>query len=111
MDYIGQSTRSMRARHLGQRGEIRSGADGLGRHFLENHGQGVNLKNENVFEENIMKHFTLAIIASEEPDKPWTEKRFDQLEGDFQKIFMTIGYSGCLNIRDENIRRNRINGN
>ena len=28
VDYIGQSTRSMRARHLGHRGEIRSGADG-----------------------------------------------------------------------------------
>ena len=30
VDYIGQSTRSMRLRHLGHRSEIRSGADGLG---------------------------------------------------------------------------------
>ena len=46
----------MRARHLGHRGEIRSGADGLGNHFLENHGQGFNLKNEELFEEDVMNN-------------------------------------------------------
>ena len=61
-DYVGQSTRTMRARHIGHRSEIRTGADGLGRHFLEKHGQGINLKNENLFEENVMKHFKLTIV-------------------------------------------------
>ena len=64
----------MRARHLGHRSEIRTGADGLGRHFLENHCQGLNLKNEDIFEENIMKHFQLTIIASPEPGQHWTNK-------------------------------------
>ena len=32
-------------------GEIRSGADCIGKHFLEKHGQGFNLKNEELFEE------------------------------------------------------------
>lgn len=107
VDYVGQSTRSMRARHLGHRAEIRSGADGLGRHFLEKHGQGLNLKNEEVFEENIMKYFKLTIIASVEPGKPWTQKRLDQLEGNFQKNLMSMDYNGGMNIRDETVRRNR----
>ena len=53
----------MRARHLGHRSEIRTGA-----------------------EENIMKHFQLTIIASVEPDQPWTNRKLDELEGRFQKI-------------------------
>ena len=97
----------MRARHLGHRAEIRSGADGLGRHFLEKHGQGLNLKNEEVFEENIMKYFNLTMIASVEPGKPWTQKRLDQLEGNFQKNLMSMDYNGGMNIRDETVRRNR----
>ena len=71
MDYIGQSTRSMRARHLGHRGEVRSGADGLGRHFLE-HGNGSDLKLDHIFEDKVMKHFNMTIIASVKPGNPWT---------------------------------------
>ena len=37
--YVGQSTRTMRQRHLGHRSEIRQGSDGLGVHF-RNHGMG-----------------------------------------------------------------------
>ena len=59
-----QTTQKKRKRHLGQTGEIRSKANGLGRHLLDNHGQGLNLKNERVFEEEIQKHFKLRIIAS-----------------------------------------------
>ena len=91
----------MRARHLGHRGEIRAGADGLGRHFLEHHGQGFDMKNEKLFEENVMKHFSLTIIASVEPGKPWTQARLDQLEGKFQKNLMTMDYNGGLNIQDD----------
>ena len=82
----------MRARHLGQRGDIRSGADGIGRHFLGHHG-----------------HFSLTIIASVEPRKPWTQAKLDQLEGKFQKNLMTMDYNGGLNIRDD-VKRRRIVG-
>ena len=105
IDYIGQSTRSMRARHLGHRSEIRSGADGLGRHFLDNHGQGLNLKSEEIFEQNVMKYFELTIIASVEPGHPWTNRKLDELEGKFQKNLMAMDYNGGMNIRDEVKRR------
>ena len=108
VDYIGQSTRSMRARHLGHRSEIRSGADGLGRHFLEQHGQGLNLKNSDIFEESVMRYFSLTIVASVEPGKPWTQDKLDQLEGRLQKNLMTMDYNGGLNIRDEVKRRRKV---
>jgi hypothetical protein len=108
VDYIGQSTRTMRARHLGHRAEIRSGADGLGKHFLEQHGQGFNLKNDELFEEKVMKHFSLTVIASVEPGKPWSQSKLDQLEGQFQKNLMTMDYNGGLNIRDEVKRRRKV---
>ena len=82
VDYVGQTTQTMRKRHLGHRADIRAGADGLGEHFLSKHGVGKDLKNENVFENEVMKHFNLTIIASVEPGQPWTLRRLDQLEGD-----------------------------
>ena len=39
----------MRKRHLGQRAEVRAGADGLGEHFLNTHGVGLNLKDDKTF--------------------------------------------------------------
>ena len=75
----------MRKRHLGHRAEIRAGAD-------------KNLKNENVFEFEVMKHFNLTIIAL---------RRLDQLEGDFQKRLMCMDYNGGMNRRDETVRRRR----
>ena len=65
---------------------------------LEKHGQGINLKNENLFEENVMKHLT--IVASVEPAKPWTQNRLDELEDRLQKNLRTMDYGG-INIRDE----------
>ena len=46
VDYVGQTTQTMRKRHLGHRAEIRAGADGLGEHFLSKHGVGKNLKDD-----------------------------------------------------------------
>ena len=106
MDYVGQSTRSMRARHLGHRGEIRSGADGLGRHFLA-HGQGFDLKSDEVFEEKVMKYFHLTSIVSVEANKPWTQTRLDELEGMLQTQLMTMGYNGGINLRDETHRKRK----
>ena len=108
MDYIGQTTQTMRKRHLGHRAEIRSGADGLGKHFLS-HGLNLNLKNDMIFEEQVMKHFQLTIIASVEPSKPWTQQNLDRLEAKFQKNLMTMDYNGGINIRDET-KRNRTVG-
>ena len=98
IDYIGQSIRSLRARHIGHRSEIRTGADGIGRHFLEKHGQGLDLKNEKIFEDNVMKCLTLTIIASVEPNKPWTKTKLNELERKFQKNMMTMDYNGGMNI-------------
>ena len=92
---------------MGHRGEIRSGADGLGRHFLECHGGGPDLKNEAVFEAEVMQHFSLTIIASVESGKPWSQNRLDELEGKLQKNLMTMDYNGGMNIRDEVRRRRR----
>ena len=61
-----------------------------GKHFLEKHGQGFQLKNEEQFEENVMKPFSLTIIANVEQGKPWSKVKLGQLEGQFQKNLMTI---------------------
>ena len=103
MDYIGQTTQTMRRRHLGHRGEIRSGSDGLGKHFLS-HGQNLDLKNERIFEENVMKYFELTIIASVEPGQPWSQQNLDRLEAKFQKNLMCMDYNGGINLRDESKR-------
>ena len=104
VNYVGQTTKTMRQRHLGHRSEIRSGADGLGRHF-KNHGAGLDLKNEKVFEDNIMQYFDLTIIGSVEPGKNYTQKNLDRLEGMLQKKLMCMDYHGGMNLRDENNRR------
>ena len=57
------------ARHIGHQSEIRTGNEGLGRHFLEKHGQVINLKNKNLFVETDMKHFKLSIGASQTLDR------------------------------------------
>ena len=62
----------MRERHYGHRSEIRSGADGLGKHFLE-HGANLNLKND---------------VQPGQPGQPWTQDNLDRLEGKLQKYLM-----------------------
>jgi hypothetical protein len=74
---------------------------------LEKHVQGFNLKDDNFFEENVMKHFKFTIIASVEPGKPWSQDRLDELEGRFKKNLMTMDYNRGINIRDEVKRRKR----
>ena len=103
IDYVGQTTQSMRERHWGHRSEIRSGADGLGKHFL-GHGVNLNLKNEKIFEESVMRHFDLTVIASVQPGQPWTQVNLDRLEGKFQKNLMSMDYNGGMDVRDETKR-------
>ena len=56
-----------------------------------------------------MKYFNLTIIASVEPGQPWTMRRLDQLEGDFQKRLKCMDFNGGMNKRDETVRRRRGN--
>ena len=79
----------------------------MGEHFLSKHGVEKNLKDDKIFENEAMKHFNLTIIASVEPGQPWTMRRLDQLEGDFQKRLMAMDYNGGMNRRHETIRRRR----
>ena len=95
----------MRKRHLGHRAEIRAGVDREGEHFKNMPGFDLSLKDDTIFEENIMKHSKLTIIASVEPGKPWSGSRLDALEADFQKRLMCMDYNGGMNKRDENLRR------
>ena len=67
----------------------------------QNMARGKNLNDDNIFENKLMKHFNLRIIASVEPGQPWTMRSLDQLEGDFQKRLMAMDYNG----RDETVRR------
>ena len=43
IQYIGQTTQKMVERHYGHRSKVRTGKDGLGRHYLDVHGAGLNL--------------------------------------------------------------------
>ena len=98
----------MRKRHLGHRAEIRLGSDGLGRHFKEL-GVGLNLKNEEVFESQIMKHFELTMIGSVEPGKSYSQNNLDRLEGKMQQQLMTMDYQGGINLRDDIKKRRHGN--
>ena len=57
-----------------------------------------------------MQQFELTVIASVEPNQPWTNRNLDRLEAKFQKNLMTMEYNGGMNIRDET-KRNRQTGN
>ena len=89
INYVGQTTNKMRKRQIGHISEIRSGADGLGRNFQQ-HGAGLDLKREDSFEEYVMKHFELAVIASVEPGKTYSQQNLERLEGELQKKLMTM---------------------
>jgi hypothetical protein len=56
-------------------------------------GHGLNLKNSEIFEENVMRYFSLTILASVDQGKPWTQDKLDQLEGRLQKNLMTMDYN------------------
>jgi hypothetical protein len=71
------------------------------------HGQGFDLKIDEVFEEKVMQYFHLTIIASVETNKPWTQTRVDELEGRLQKQLMAKDYNGGINLRDETHRSRR----
>ena len=63
---------------------------------------GLNL---NTQMDEIMEHCTITIIASVEPDQPWSKDRLDTLEADLQDRLMTYEKHGGMNRREER-RRN-----
>ena len=75
-------------------------------HFYQ-HAQHLNIDvNKNI--DQIMKHFSLTIIASVEPDMPWSRDRLDKLESGLMERLMTMESHGGINLR---IERRRGSGN
>ena len=111
VQYVGQTIQTMAHRHYGHRSEVRSGADGLGRHFRDIHGVGLDLtKKEDLAQ--CLQPFHLQIIASVKPpvtpeEEPACRQRLDNLEADMQHRLRCMQESGGINIRDENARRRR----
>ena len=101
--YTGQTTRSMRDRHYGHRNEVIN-EEGLGAHFFH-HAQDLHVDvQKNV--DDIMKYFNLTVIASVEPNMPWSRDRLDNLESDMMERLMTMESYGGINLRIERRRGN-----
>jgi hypothetical protein len=111
VQYVGQTTQTMAARHYGHRREVRTGADGLGRHFLEEHGVGLDLsKKEDLA--TCLESFHLQVMGSVKPpatpeEEPACQYRLDRLEADLQKRLRCMQENGGMNIRDENNRKRK----
>ena len=100
--YVGQTIRTMRKRHYGHRSEVKTAADGLGEHFNIHAAQmGLNLDTQM---DQIMQYCKITIIASVEPDQPWSKSRLDALEADLQDRMMTLEKHGGMNRREERRR-------
>ena len=100
--YVGQTIRTMQKRHYGHRSEVKTAADGLGEHFNLHAAQmGLNLDTQM---DQIMEHCDITIIASVEPDQPWSQMRLDALEADLQDRVMTLEKHGGMNRREDRRR-------
>ena len=94
VQFIGQSTKSMVARHSDQLNEVKTGANASGQHFLEKHGGGLDLNKE----ENLaicLQKFSLQVIASVKPpetpeEEPDLTQRLDRLEAKLQQLLHCI---------------------
>ena len=102
--YVGQTTQKLSLRHLSHREEIRQGQRGMGEHFKEKHGEGLDLRKDNNIEV-AMGTFEIVIIGSVEKGRKDSGKRLDQLEADFQHRLMCMEEHGGLNLRNETRRR------
>ena len=101
----------MAARHYGHRREVKTGAYGLGKHFLEVHGLGLDIsKRED--QATCLENFSLQVMGSVKPpatpeEEPACQVRLDRLEGDLQKRLRCMQENGGMNIRDENNRKGK----
>ena len=96
----------MRDRHYGHWSEVKRNEEGVGAHFFL-HAQERNINVQNNLDD-IMQHFNLSIIASVEPDMPWSRDRLDKLESDMMERLMTMEQHGGINLRVER-RRGGVN--
>ena len=111
IQYTGQTTKEMRVRHYGHRSDIKNGIAGLGSHFKETHGIGLDLSQQDDLK-TCMAGFSLAIVASVKPPStpeeiPACQGRLDSLEGDLQHRLRCLSEHGGMCIRDETKRRRR----
>jgi hypothetical protein len=92
----------MQKRLYGHRSEVITAADGLGEHFnIHAAHMGLNLDTQI---DQIMQYCNITIIASVEPDQPWSKSRLDALEADLQDRMMTLEKHGGMNRREERRR-------
>ena len=111
VQYIGQTIQTMVGRHYGHRNEVKGGLDGLGRHFLEVHGGGLDLSKKDDLA-RCLQSFQLTVIGSVRPPAtPEQElacrQRLDNLEADMQHRLRCMKENGGLCIRDETKRKRR----
>ena len=92
----------MQERHYGHRSEVKRNEEGLGAHFFQ-HAQDLHVDVNNNLD-NIMQYFNLTVIASVEPNMPWSRDRLDTLESDMMERLMTMDAYGGINLRIERRR-------
>ena len=93
----------MQKLHYGHRSEVKTAADGLGEHF-HNHAVELGLDLDTQMDQ-IMENCSITIVASVEPDQPWSRTRLDALEADLEDRVMTLEKHGGMNRREERRRR------
>ena len=92
----------MQKRHYGHRAEVKTAADGLGEHFNQ-HAAELGL-DVNTDLDTVMTNCSIVIVASVEPDQPWSQKRLDALEADLEDRVMTLDKHGGMNRREDRKR-------
>ena len=111
IQYVGQTTQEMRKRHYGHRSEVRSGMAGLGSHFHDMHGMGLDLKKDQDLN-TCLSSFRLTIVASVKPpstpeEMQTSQAHLDRIEADLQHRLKCMDEHGGMNRRDENDRKRR----
>ena len=92
----------MQKRHYGHRSEVKTAADGLGEHFHAHAvDMGLDLGRQM---DDIMQFCSITIIASVEPNQPWSRNRLDDMESDLQDRFMCFEKHGGMNKREDRKR-------
>ena len=109
MQYVGQTTQEMRRRHYGHRSDVRNGIAGLGSHFRDVHGQGLDLKSDDNLN-TCMANFRLVVVASVRPptspeEEISCQEHLDRIEADLQTRLRCMSENGGMNVRDEDRRR------
>ena len=54
--------------------------------------------------DTVMKNCSIVIVASVEPDQPWSQARLDALEADLEDRVMTLDKHGGMNRREDRKR-------